>query len=190
MARPKSEDKRNAILDSALRIFAEQGLGAPTAKIAKGAGVAEGTLFNYFETKDELLNQLYLALKSALRDVMLPGFPKDQSIKARLHHTWRTYVDWGVAHPEKRKVMALLMMSDRVTPQSRLAGQEGYGELTAALQECVDSGLFRDQPADFTAAIMRSLAETTMDFMTLVPEQAERYCEAGFEAYWNAIARD
>lgn len=190
MARPKSEDKRNAILDSALGIFAEQGLGAPTAKIAKGAGVAEGTLFNYFETKDELLNQLYLVVKSALRDVMLPGFPKDQSIKARLHHTWCIYVDWGVAHPDKRKVMALLMMSDRITPQSRLAGQEGFNELTTALQLSVDCGVFRDQPADFTVAIMRSLAETTMDFMTQIPEQANRYREAGFEAFWNAIAKD
>ncbi|MFS2159430.1 TetR/AcrR family transcriptional regulator [Pseudomonas sp. Pseusp122] len=190
MARPKSEDKRNAILDSALHIFAELGLGAPTAKIAKGAGVAEGTLFNYFETKDELLNQLYLELKRELRDIMLPGFPRDQSIKARLHHTWCIYVDWGVAQPQKRKVMALLMMSDRLTAQSREAGQEGFRELGQALQMSVDCGVLRDQPVDFTAAIMRSLAETTMDFMSLAPEQAERYREAGFVAYWNAIARD
>jgi hypothetical protein len=37
---------------------------------------------------------------------------------------------------------------------------------------------------------MRSLADTTMDFMGNEPEQAERYCEAGFEAYWNAMATD
>ena len=190
MARPKSEDKRNAILDSALHIFAELGLGAPTAKIAKGAGVAEGTLFNYFETKYELLNQLYLELKVELRDIMLPGFPRDQGIKARLHHTWCIYVDWGVAQPQKRKVMALLMMSDRLTPQSREAGQEGFRELGEALQMSVDCGVLRDQPVDFTAAIMRSLSETTMDFMSLAPEQAERYREAGFVAYWNEIARD
>jgi hypothetical protein len=48
----------------------------------------------------------------------------------------------------------------------------------------------RDQPPAFAAAIMRSLADTTMDFMSNEPELAERYCEAGFEAYWNAIARD
>ena len=29
-----------------------------------------------------------------------------------------------------------------------------------------------------------------MDFMSNEPKQAERYCEAGFEAYWNAIAKD
>jgi AcrR family transcriptional regulator len=51
MARPKSEDKRNAIMAAAIRVIAAQGLAAPTATIAKEAGVANGSLFNYFETK-------------------------------------------------------------------------------------------------------------------------------------------
>jgi hypothetical protein len=40
VARPKSEDKRNAILDAATRLFAERGLtAAPTSEISKQAGV-------------------------------------------------------------------------------------------------------------------------------------------------------
>ena len=54
MARPRSEDKRTAILEAATEVVAVLGVGAPTAKIAKGAGVAEGTLFTYFATKDDL----------------------------------------------------------------------------------------------------------------------------------------
>jgi AcrR family transcriptional regulator len=189
MARPRSEDKRNALLDSALRTFAEQGLGAPTSKIAKGAGVAEGTLFNYFETKDDLLNQLYLEIKAQLRDAMLPGYPRDQDLKARLRHTWHTYVGWGVEYPQKRKVMALLMMSDRVTSAIKMEGSEAFADISRHMQEGTASGALRDQPGEFIAAIMRALADTTMDFMSNEPEQAERYCEAGFEAYWNAIAK-
>jgi len=190
MARPKSEDKRNAILESALQVFAEQGLGAATAKIAKAAGVAEGTLFNYFSTKDELLNQLYLELKAEMGDVMLPGYPKNESVKARMRHTWRTYVDWGVEHPHKRKVMALLTMSDRITERSKASSMQAFAEINATMRHSIDTGLFREQPPAFVAAIMRTLAETTMDFMSNEPEQAQRYCDAGFEAYWNAIAKE
>jgi DNA-binding transcriptional regulator YbjK len=57
VARPKSEDKRNAILDAATRLFAKRGLtAAPRSEISKQAGVAEGTLFTYFKTKDDLIN--------------------------------------------------------------------------------------------------------------------------------------
>lgn len=54
MARPRSEDKRQTILRAAIQLFAEEGLNAPTARIAKLAGVAEGTVFTYFTNKDGL----------------------------------------------------------------------------------------------------------------------------------------
>ena len=56
MARPKSDDKRDAILAAATRVIAAQGLSAPTAAIAKEAGVSNGSLFTYFETKADLLS--------------------------------------------------------------------------------------------------------------------------------------
>ena len=51
MARARSPEKRGAILEAAVHEIAEEGLGAPTAKIARRAGVAAGTLFTYFETR-------------------------------------------------------------------------------------------------------------------------------------------
>lgn len=45
-------DKRQAILETALRLFVDQGFhGTSTASIAKQAGVATGTLFHHFPTK-------------------------------------------------------------------------------------------------------------------------------------------
>ena len=75
MARPRSEDKRAAILEAAAEAVAVLGVSAPTAKIAKGAGVAEGTLFTYFANKNELLNQLYLELKTDLGNAIMTGYP-------------------------------------------------------------------------------------------------------------------
>ena len=71
MARPKSQEKRNALLAAAIELIAEQGLSVPTSKIAHVAGVAEGTLFTYFETKERLLNDLYVELKLEEREEMM-----------------------------------------------------------------------------------------------------------------------
>ncbi len=71
MARPKSEDKKQALLEAATSAIAQSGIAASTAMIARSAGVAEGTLFRYFATKDDLLNALYLHLKSDLCQAML-----------------------------------------------------------------------------------------------------------------------
>ncbi|MDB6000113.1 MAG: TetR family transcriptional regulator [Rhizobacter sp.] len=188
MARPRSEDKRNAILVAATQVIAEQGESAPTARIAKVAGVAEGTLFTYFSNKDELLNQLYLQLKEEVREAMMLAYPRAESVKNRSRHVWQSYVDWGVREPQKRKALAQLGMSERVTPHSKSVGMQAFAEISTMMQESIAKGLLRDHPPAFVSAIMSSLAETTMDFMARDPAEAARYRTSGFNAFWNAIA--
>jgi len=51
-----TEERRQDILEAALRIFTQKGYnGSTTAEIARAAGVAEGTIFRHFATKKELL---------------------------------------------------------------------------------------------------------------------------------------
>jgi AcrR family transcriptional regulator len=189
MARPRSEDKRSAILAAAVEVMAELGESAPTARIAKLAGVAEGTLFTYFSSKDELLNQLYLAIKTDMGEVMLSAYPKKASVRARAEHVWRKFVDWGVANPQKRKVMAQLTMSGRVSEMSKNSGSRAFADVHLLLNESIANGALRDLPPTFVGAVMATLAEVTIDFMTREPAEAERYAAAGFNAFWNAITK-
>ena len=56
------KEKEQKILDTSLKLFVERGFhGTSTAEIAKTAGVATGTLFHYFKTKEELIDSsIYL----------------------------------------------------------------------------------------------------------------------------------
>jgi AcrR family transcriptional regulator len=187
MARPKSEDKQKAILNAAVLEIAEHGVSAPTARIAKIAGVAEGSLFTYFCNKDELLNHLYLHLKEELRESMMSDYPKAESVKNRVQHAWDKYVEWGVANPLKRIVLAKLGMSHRVSEQSKALGMEAFADITTMIQDSIATGLLRNYPSTFVCAIMASLADTTMDFIIGEPDKTGYYKNAGFEAFWNAI---
>ncbi len=188
MARPLSDDKRTAILEAATEVVAMLGLSAPTAKIAKGAGVAEGTLFTYFANKDELLNRLYLELKMDLRDAMITGYPAGQSLIERMRHVWVRYVGWGAANPSKRKAVRQLAVSDRITDESKKVIADAFGEVNTLMRECARSGALSHQPPSFVSAIMSAIADTTMDFIAREPTQARRYTKAGFDAFWNAVA--
>ncbi len=54
------EQKREAILDAAIRVFAEKGFhGSRISDVAKEAGVAEGTIYLYFKNKDDLLLSVF-----------------------------------------------------------------------------------------------------------------------------------
>jgi AcrR family transcriptional regulator len=188
MARPLSEDKRTAILEAAAEVVATLGLSAPTAKIANGAGVAEGTLFTYFANKDELLNRLYLELKMGLGDAVITGYPAGKSLIERSRHFWDRYIGWGSAHPLKRRAMRQLAVSDRITEGSKKLVADAFAEVNDMIRACAAGGAMRRQSPSFVSAIMTAIADTTMDFIAREPAQATRYTQAGFDAFWKAVA--
>jgi AcrR family transcriptional regulator len=62
---------RAQILDAAEELIAARGLhGAPLAQIAKRAGVAVGTLYNYFTDRDALIRALFETRRSTLRPLL------------------------------------------------------------------------------------------------------------------------
>jgi len=191
VARPKSEDKRNAILDAATRVFAERGLtAAPTSEISKQAGVAEGTLFTYFKTKDDLINALYREIKLELADAMMSGFPRKTSVRNRLRHVWDGFVNWGVANPQQRKVLAQLQVSGMLSKESFEAGSTPFVEMQDMIRDAMEQRILRAElPIELISKVLAALAEATMDLIVLKPAMANKYRNSGFEIYWAGIAR-
>lgn len=191
MARPKSEDKRNGILDAATHVFAERGLSAaPTSEISKRAGVAEGTLFTYFETKSDLINALYRAIKLELADAMMSGFPRKKNVRTRLRHVWDGYVNWGVTNPKQRRVLAQLQVSGMLSKESIAAGGTPFVEMQNTIRDAIDQHILRvDVPIEMISKMLAALAEAAMDLIALKPAMANKYRDGGFEIYWAGIAR-
>ncbi len=67
MAQAPPADKRRLILDAAVRVFARQGFHSTrVSDIADEAGVAYGLVYHYFNSKDEVLNELFIERWSLL----------------------------------------------------------------------------------------------------------------------------
>lgn len=70
-ARPAASDKRDAIMRAATQVFARRGFfNAQVADIARAAGVAAGTVYLYFRSKDDLLVSLF---ERTMREAIAEG---------------------------------------------------------------------------------------------------------------------
>jgi TetR/AcrR family fatty acid metabolism transcriptional regulator len=59
-ARRRTDDKRQRILDAAVQTFAEKGFFASRiSDVASAAGIADGTVYLYFESKEDILVKLF-----------------------------------------------------------------------------------------------------------------------------------
>lgn len=95
-------DKREVILQSALELFIEFGFhGTPTSKIALKAGVSNGTLFHYFKTKDELVEELYKEIKGHLNQFIFAGIEKKDPYEKLLKSIISYTLEWALLNRDR-----------------------------------------------------------------------------------------
>lgn len=187
MARLRSAEKRKAILAAAVHEIAQSGLGAPTAKIARRADIAAGTLFNYFASKEQLLNELYYELKIEVYTRVNANFPEGAGLERRAWHVWSSSLEWAIEFPEKRKVSVQLNVSDVITPETRARTAVERGAVDATLSELGARPALRGLPPGFAAATMAAMQEATLDFFAKSPRQRALLVERAFAVFWRAL---
>lgn len=122
------KERREAILDAALHVFSEEGYHhASISKVSKAAGVSKGLMYNYFKSKEELLEILIGSLlddeTKIVRDLM--GEPFNESTFIRLVQMgtdilkkspkkWKLYLNMS-SHPD-----VLPILERKYTPEREL----------------------------------------------------------------------
>jgi len=175
-------------LDAAARVIAVQGLGAATATIAREARVSNGSLFTYFDTKADLLNQLYLELKTDMGAAALGGLPADGDAREQLLALCTGWLRWATAYPERRRTLAQLDVSDEITETTHQAASRAMKGIAEILERSRANGPLRDAPLAFVVSLANAVADTTIDFTIRDPKNADAHGRAGFEAIWRMIA--
>lgn len=187
MARPRSQDRRDAILSAAARVIASQGTAAATAAIAKEAGVSNGSLFVYFDTKAALLNELYVALKTEMTAAATAGLDTGGEPREQVRRMWAQWLRWATADPGKRRALAQLEVADDITAGSRQAVHSAFSGIAALLDRSRAGGPMSDAPLGFVLALMTAIAEATIDAVIREPAEAEARSSTGFDAAWRVL---
>jgi AcrR family transcriptional regulator len=172
---------------AATRVIASDGLSAATAAIAKEAGVSNGSLFTYFETKADLLNELYQELKAEMAKAASGGVATEGDAREQMLHVWSNWLQWATSHPEKRRALVHLSVSDDITPETREAAHQTMVGIARLLERSRKNGPLRNAPLGFVSALMSAIADTTTDFMIGDPAKAHKHCMTGFDAMWRMV---
>lgn len=146
-----SADKRQAILAAALRLIARLGLhAAPMSAVARYAGVAAGTLYLYFPSKEAMINALYLQVledrdRSMAADA--EGARKDGAIgRAGLWAFWNGLARWHFEHPEASSFLLQCQSSAILTDETREGERRMNAEGLRNFEQAVAAGRLRDLP--------------------------------------------
>lgn len=185
MARPRSEEKQQALLRAATEIFAEQGLAAPTAAIAKKAGVAEGTLFRYFENKSVLISAVCDSMLDEVERLLAKSLVGSLPGKSQSQVAWDAYIDWAITDPAAHVVGNLLMVSGKMS--------DAQMERTLRLSDIALQGAPRikgldlAQSIEFLSMICTGMMNAVIDMAVRKPHLMDVYKRAGYQAMLQAV---
>jgi AcrR family transcriptional regulator len=160
-------DKRRQILDAAVRVFARQGFhGCRVSDIADEAGVAYGLVYHYFDSKEEVLDTLFLErwdlMLAMIADV---DARDDQSPRDKLHEIASFIFDSYRYDPELMKVIIVeVTRAANSFGRTHLAKiQEAYEGIARIVQSAQDEGKFAcDVSAEFAALAFYGAVEQVL----------------------------
>jgi TetR/AcrR family transcriptional regulator, fatty acid metabolism regulator protein len=149
MATPRSQtaiDKRRTILDAAVRVLARQGFHrCRVSDIADEAGVAYGLVYHYFDSKEEVLDTLFLERWELLLAAIADVDARDAPARDKLYEVASFIFDSSRYDPDLMKVIIVEVTraanSFGATHLSEI--REAYAGIAAIVQKAQDAGTFK-----------------------------------------------
>ncbi|HTO39980.1 MAG TPA: TetR/AcrR family transcriptional regulator [Rhizomicrobium sp.] len=185
-------DKRERLLAAALLLFERRGFdGVAVPEIARAAGVATGTVYRYFATKEALVNALYLRWKTAYNATVLAPLDAQASPREMFATYWQRMTDFAQSHPRAMRFLDLHFHGSYLDAQS-LAAHTAYRVAAAEFVRAArKAGAIRALSPELVAALIwgASVGMTKFAHEGALAFDA-RTSATMEEMLWRAIAND
>lgn len=131
--------KRERILDAAERVFAESGFfSAKVSQIARAAGVADGTIYLYFKSKDDVLISLFESRMERVNQSMATAAASESTPKAKLAAMVRNHLEMVSEHPALAEILTIeLRQSSKFMKEY---SNPRFGEFLKLMAQVVEAG--------------------------------------------------
>lgn len=185
------DDKRTAILEATLRLISARGFhGTAMAKVAQEAGVSAGTIYHYFASKDELMDELYIAIKCKSAAATLANVNSDQPIPIQLRHALRNILHYFIDHPTEAAFIEQYTRSPYCRPEIEERAKVYYLPIMNAIQQAESAMVIKPFPSAVTTTLTLDVAMSlAQKHEAGFVEMTDALIEQVVDALWEAIRR-
>lgn len=184
-------NKNELILATALRLFVENGFhGTATSKIAQESGVANGTLFNYFNTKDILINSIYNSIIKKKDNFLMESIGTYSLSKESFRSLFFASLQWKLNNTLEYQYLQQFNNS----PYSKVAANNSFSHheqpLFILIQNGIDLVLLKPLPAALVFSLFNAQIKGLYDYIVLMDISKDKQSdliEETFDLIWKMI---
>jgi len=190
MNRKLSPEKNERFLSSALKLFVANGVqNTSTAAIAKEAGTATGTLFLYFPTKQDLIDELVLNAIEEQSETIKSKLEPTTSARETFSTIWEGTIRWFTENMEVYKYIQQVRDSGVISEAVIQKSNESFDYYYFAIQKGLAENSIMAYPIELIGEMLYREIIAVMNLICAQPdsEKQEEYIRFGFDIFWNGI---
>ncbi|MNJ99437.1 Fatty acid metabolism regulator protein [compost metagenome] len=192
MISQSKNDKRKDLLAAALKLFAEYGFhGTPTSKIAKFAGVANGTLFHYYNTKEDLIVSLYIDIKMRMAEHIEAKAINRSNAKELFKEQFTEVLLWSLENKDEFYFIQQFHTSPFAALLSPEEIKKQLSKSCHQIEEAIKEKAIKDRDVNFILTLFTSHTFGLNQYFTktkLTKKQQLETINDSFEMLWTMIS--
>lgn len=184
-------NKKDLIISAALKLFVDNGFhGTATSKVAIEAGVANGTLFQYYKTKEDLIIALYKHVKDELNEYITKNTVSTKTFKEEMKTQVLSSLFWALDNGVKFRYIQQFQTSPymaQVEPAIIIKQLEPH---LALIKKGIKGGVIKSLPVELIYSLTASQVFGLYQFITtrkLSKKDQQQTIESVFELLWDML---
>lgn len=189
MKRPSKSEIQAKIRASLVEEVAARGIGSVSVgAVAKRAGISPGTIYLHFENKDDMLQKVYLQIKTEFHTFIVAAKDETNST-AMIRRMWFDMFDFVTAYPYDFLFIENAGAAQVLTPEQAKNIAYMQDDITGMLQKAIDDGTLAPLPVQTSVVLLVApamhLARTALlNDRSVTPEESA----LTFERVWIAVS--
>ncbi|GAA4326489.1 TetR/AcrR family transcriptional regulator [Pontixanthobacter gangjinensis] len=185
----KSKKKREALVKATIKLVNNNGFhAAPMSRIAKMAEVSPGTIYLYFENKQDLVDQVYVEVKAAFSEYAFKDYSEEMSVEKGFEKIWKNIADFKLNKVEEAMFLSQCDNSPIIDEKGR---QEGLKHLQPLL-DLWDRGIKNGSIKAVSPYLLYAFSIYPIAFLMNMQERniyelSQQHIEEAYEMAWNSI---
>ena len=189
MPRVKDDTKIEIIYNATLELVLETGYTAmKMADVAEKAGMATGTMYIYFKNKEELVNQLYIKLKTEKISEMMRGYNTADSFFVSFRKLWHGYFKSCISKPHRMIFLEQYLRSPYLSAATKKKAEDMLKPLEQFLEAGQKQQIIKDYPPQVMINHMvGAVNEIVKYYFDNNKKPSKQVVENCFSMAWNSV---
>jgi AcrR family transcriptional regulator len=182
---------KDKIYKQATRLFVKVGFSASVNDLIAKVGIAKGTFYHYFKSKDQLIVDLYKTLMFEIEKECVTEY-NQESARDYSFNVFGYIVKWFISNPDKFSYIVIFETSPYIKKVVGRVDETLKGPLQNTMKK-VDLGMLKGYPPEmitfFDFSFTRAAANYFLSFSEPL-ECFEKGFRMAFDMYWNGVSQD